>query len=299
MEHVRELEEARKRLKHQAEHDDLTGVANRSKLTSYLQELVASADKEGHGIGLIHFDLDHFKEINDSHGHSAGDAVLRHSAEVLTSVVGKDGLVARIGGDEFVAILPAPGGRNDMEDVGNRILGALEKPVKVEHQNLRVAGSVGLVLADASKTSVAELVNRADIALYEAKKNGRGQVAWYTDALGSAHRHRRMTMARLDQDLETGNLSLMMEPQYCLNSKTITGYEVHAMWLHPSEGLVDPVRFLSSYEDQKRIAGVERFALKRGLAEIRRLRDMSNTPYTVAVNLTDVGLKGPRSTGRA
>ncbi len=293
VEHVRELEEARTRLKYQAEHDDLTGVANRAKLTSYLQGLVASANGAGRELGVIHCDLDHFKDINDSHGHSTGDAVLRHTADVLTSVIGDKGLVSRIGGDEFLAIVDTPDGPEQMDDLGSRILKGLEKPLRVDHQSLSVAGSVGLVLANTAKTSASEIINHADIALYEAKKSGRGRLSWYTDALGAAHRMRRLTMAQLDQDLETGNLSLMMEPEYSLSERRITGYEVSARWLHPSEGLVDPIELLSCQEDAKLIAKIERFALYHGLAAVRRLRDASGTPFFASVNLSQASLNEP------
>ncbi|WP_298985452.1 EAL domain-containing protein [uncultured Roseibium sp.] len=293
VEHVKELEDARNRLKFQAEHDDLTGVANRSKLSTYLQELVQEKNGSGRKLGIIQFDLDHFKDINDNHGHSAGDAVLRHAAKVLQAAVGDKGLVARIGGDEFIAVIPEPSGADELDSLGKKIMSGLERPITVDRHNLRVAGSVGLVLADTAKVSASALINWADIALYEAKKTGRGRVAWYSDAVGATHRHRRMVMAQLDQDLENGNLTLLMEPQYCFRESKIVGYEVYARWLHPSEGLVDPVKLLSVQEDQKRIARIEMFALKRGLAEIRNLREVSNSPFTMALNLSQASFKSP------
>jgi diguanylate cyclase (GGDEF)-like protein/PAS domain S-box-containing protein len=293
VEHVKELEEARNRLKYQAEHDDLTGVANRARLSAYLQERVASAQENSGQIGILHVDLDHFKDINDSYGHGAGDAVLRHVANVMRSVLDNKGLVARIGGDEFIAVVADPAGSEQMEYLGNQILEGLARPVKVEHQDLRAGGSVGLVLADPSKCSASELINQADIALYAAKKSGRSQLTWYTEALGAAHRQRRQILARLDQDLETDDLSLLMEPQYCLKERRIVGYEVAARWLHPSEGLVDPVKLLLHQEDARRIARIERFALRRGLSEVKRLREGGSTPFFMSVNLTGASLRLP------
>lgn len=291
VEHVKELEEARTRLKHQAEHDDLTGVANRAKLNSYLKERIAAGTAGDTRIGIIHFDLDHFKDINDSHGHGAGDSVLRHAAMVMSCVLGEKGLVARIGGDEFVAVVADPSGPGEMEDLGNRILEGLSNPVRVDRDELRVAGSVGLVLADASTASASELMNCADIAHYAAKRSGRSQISWYTDALGAAHRHRRMIQAQLDEDLENGGLSLMMIPQYDLENRRIVGYEVATCWLHPSEGLVDPVNLLSTQEDAKRIAQIECFALREGLAQVKRLRELSNTGFFLSLNLSGASLK--------
>ncbi len=293
VEHMRELEEARNKLKLQAERDDLTGVANRNKLNSFLHERASTRQDEPGLIGIIHCDLDHFKDINDSHGHSAGDTVLCHAAEVLKTVLRGKGLVARIGGDEFIAVVSDPAGPQQMETLGKEILEGLSRPVKVDHQTLSVAGSVGLVLADGSKTGVSELINRADLALYAAKKSGRRQIAWYTDALGAAHRHRRMTMAQLDTDLENGGLTLLLEPQFDLVRERIVGYEASAYWLHPTEGLVDPVSLLSSQEDLKRFAQIERFALSRGLVEVKFLRDTSDLPLFLSVNLTAASIKEP------
>ncbi len=291
VEHMRELEEARNRLKHQAEHDDLTGVANRARLNSFLYQRLAAAGNTPGQIGIIHCDLDHFKDINDSHGHGAGDAVLCHAANVLKTVLGNNGLVARVGGDEFIAVVSSPTGPEQMEALGKEILEGIARPVKIDHQNLSVAGSAGLVLADGSKAGVSELINRADLALYAAKKSGRSQIAWYTDTLGAAHRHRRMTMAKLDKDLENGGLALLLEPQLDLSLRRIVGYEASASWLHPTEGLVDPARLLSSQEDFKRFAQIERFALSRGLAEVRHLRDVSDTRLFLSVNLTAASVR--------
>lgn len=293
VERFAELEETRKRLKYQAEHDELTGLATRARITTFLQECLSRDQNRSGQVGVIHFDLDHFKEINDSLGHSAGDTVLKLVAGALKSVFEDKGLVARVGGDEFLAAVPEPEDPAQMEDLAEQIFDRLKQPIMVEHQRLKVAGSAGLVLADPEKTSLAELINRADIALYAAKKSGRGRYSWYTDALGAAHRHKRMSMARLDEDLEKGNLALLMEPQYCFEQERITGYEVSAHWLHPSEGLVDPAKLLSAQDDVKRIAQIERFALQRGLSEIKRLRELSNCDYTVSVDLSGASLGDP------
>ncbi|WP_299472775.1 EAL domain-containing protein [uncultured Roseibium sp.] len=293
VERFAELEETRKRLKYQAEHDELTGLATRAKITAFLQERLSTGGGDARPVGVIHFDLDHFKDINDSHGHSAGDTVLRHVAGVLKSVVADKGVVARVGGDEFLAAISDPTGPDQMEQLGQQMLDDLTRPVTIERERLKVAGSVGLVLADTGKTSLAELINRADIALYAAKKSGRGRYSWYTDALGAAHRHKRMSMAQLDQDLESGNLTLLMQPQYDLQEKRVMGYEVSTHWLHPSEGLVDPAKMLSEQEDTKRIARIEQFGLKQGLAEVRRMREATGSSYSLTVDLTGASVGPP------
>ncbi|TYC55824.1 EAL domain-containing protein [Rhodobacterales bacterium] len=291
VQHVRALEEARNRLKHQAEHDDLTGIANRACATARLQELVAKPAEPGERIGLIHFDLDHFKDINDNHGHGAGDTVLRRAAQVLKSVVGEQGLVARMGGDEFLVVIDGAVERPDLEALGEGILKGLARPVKVDLQLLRVSGSVGLTLADRAEAGVSELILRSDLALYAAKRAGRNMIAWYTDALGAENRYRRMTMARLDQDLLSGNLTILMQPQYCLQQDRITSYEVTVHWLHPSEGLVNPASYLSSKEVAYQMFQIERFAIERGLAEMQQLRELSGHPVGMSVNLSEASLK--------
>ncbi|PVB59720.1 EAL domain-containing protein [Labrenzia sp. 011] len=281
----------RNRLKYQAEHDDLTGIANRAKLSSFLQEAVSAANASGWQIGIIHFDLDHFKEINDSHGHGVGDAVLRHAAHVLETVLGDKGLAARAGGDEFVAVVCAPCSREQMQSLANRLLDGLRVPFKVDSQSLRVSVSVGLVLAEGTRSSVSDLINCADLALYAAKKSGRNQIAWYTETLGVAHRQKRQTMALLDRDLEAGKLTLLLEPQYSFEHRRVIGYEATACWQTPSRELVNPVDMLSPQEDAKHIAKIERFALRSGIAEIKRLRERSAQSLFLSVNLTGASLK--------
>jgi len=293
VERFAELEETRKRLKFQAEHDELTGLVTRAKITEFLQERLSAGRADGHQIGLLLLDLDHFKDINDSHGHSAGDAVLRHVAGVLKTVAGDTGLAARIGGDEFMLAFFQPADREQLENLASRLLAELAQPVLVEQQRFKIGASAGLVLADCARVGLEEFINFGDIALYAAKKSGRGQFAWYTEALGTAHRHRRMSMARLDHDLENGNLTLLMQPQFDLHARRITGYEVSAHWLHPSEGLVDPRTLLSNQDDMKRIAQVERFALVQGLSEMSRLLEASGTPLQLTLNLTAVSLNDP------
>lgn len=293
VERFAELEETRKHLKFQAEHDELTGLVTRAKITEFLQQRLSAGRADGHQTGVLLLDLDHFKDINDSYGHSAGDAVLRHVAGVLKSVVGETGLVARIGGDEFMVAFFRPVDREQLEALARRLLDELVKPVLIAQQRVKIGGSAGLVVADCAKVGLEEFVNHGDIALYAAKKSGRGQFSWYTEALGAAYRHRRMSMARLDYDLENGNLTLLMQPQFDLNARRITGYEVSANWLHPSEGLVDPGTLLSNQDDVKRIAQVERFALVQGLSEMSRLHEASGTPLRLTVDLTAASLNDP------
>lgn len=293
VERFAELEETRKRLKFQAEHDELTGLVTRAKITEFLQEHLSAGRADGQHIGLLLLDLDHFKDINDSHGHSAGDAVLRHVAGVLKTVVGDLGLAARIGGDEFMVAFFKPVERAQLESLASRLLDELVKPVLVAHQRFKIGASAGLVLAECSKVGLEEFINCGDIALYAAKKSGRGRFSWYTEALGAAYRHRRMNMARLDHDLENGNLTLLMQPQFDLHARRITGYEVSAHWLHPSEGLVDPRTLLSNQDDVKRIAQVEKYALVQGFSEMGRLLEASGTPLRLTVDLTAASLNDP------
>lgn len=293
VERFAELEETRKRLKFQAEHDELTGLVTRAKITEFLRERLSAGRTDAHRMGLLLLDLDHFKDINDSHGHGAGDAVLRHVAGVLKAVVGDTGLAARIGGDEFMVAFYQPVEKLQLANLASRLLDELAKPVLVEQQRFKIGASAGVVLADCARVGLEEFINFGDIALYAAKKSGRGRFAWYTEALGTAHRHRRMSMARLDHDLENGNLTLLMQPQFDLHARRITGYEVAAHWLHPSEGLVDPRALLNKQDDVKRIAQVERFALVQGLCEMSRLLEASGTSLRLTVDLTAASLNDP------
>ncbi|MEP5621186.1 MAG: sensor domain-containing diguanylate cyclase [Hyphomicrobiales bacterium] len=191
VEYLDELEEVRKRLKYRAEHDDLTDVANRTKLNKFLDRSLADALTQSHKIGILHLDLDLFKDINDAYGHSAGDAVLVHVAGVLKSTVGEQGLVARVGGDEFVVAVPDVESQKGLTELAQKILSEISKPIVWEQLTLNVAGCIGIMDSDGLAKNASELINCADIALYEAKKSGKGMFACYTPELGSAYRKKR------------------------------------------------------------------------------------------------------------
>lgn len=196
VEHLNELEVIRKKLKYQAEHDDLTDVANRAKMKSYLQECLSGPHPEQSETGILNLDLDFFKEINDAYGHAAGDAVLVHVAEVLKSETGDRGLVARMGGDEFIVVVPHVSTAAQLECFARKILKRMSEPYCWDDHNLQVAGSIGLALCGPDGVSASDLINFADIALYEAKSKGQGQVAWYTPELREHSSQKRRSPVR-------------------------------------------------------------------------------------------------------
>ncbi|WJH40107.1 diguanylate cyclase [Aliirhizobium terrae] len=175
-----ELEAAKERIEHSAMHDYLTELPNRRYLDEVLDRMSAECHRSGDGIAVLHIDLDRFKHINDSLGHGAGDAMLRHTAEVLRSSVRRQDFVARIGGDEFVVVMPIDNSEASLPASATRIIGRLGRPVAYEGQLCRVGASIGVASDYGRDIDVRQLLRNSDIALYQAKRQGRNRCVFFS-----------------------------------------------------------------------------------------------------------------------
>ncbi|GAA0775316.1 hypothetical protein GCM10009077_12430 [Roseibium denhamense] len=291
VEHLKQIEDAQNRLKYQAEHDDLTGLANRSKLAEHLEGVLEAAQRGQASIGFLHIDLDHFKDVNDTFGHGAGDAVLVHVANLLDRIVDRKGIVARMGGDEFVAVLDHAPDRQSIEAAADTILEQIRLPISWEEHQLHIGCSIGLVSGADTSGTVSGIINSADLALYEAKANGRDQHFWYSRTLGEKHRQNRLNLELLDKALDDEGLRIVLLPQYCLNRQTVVGFEAAVRWDHPSLGEVDPLADLTAADDVSRTARLEDIALRKGIETLSTIQASSNQPYHISVNVSPASLR--------
>ncbi len=232
--------QAQLRLQVLAHNDSLTGLANR--LT--MHESLAEALRSGAGGALLSIDLDHFKAINDSFGHSTGDALLVAVAQRLRSCVRPTDLVARLGGDEFAVLTTAARGAHDADALASRIVDRLRQPIDLGGRSLRVGASVGVVAWTEGERSVDETLVQADLALYQAKDNGRGRHVLYRPDIGE----RSLRRSQIEQDLkfavERGQLQLHWQPKADLHEWRIDGAEALLRWNHPTLGRVPPAEFV-------------------------------------------------------
>ena len=266
-----ELVLATARIEHTSLHDALTALPNRRYLDKFLSERAASDDGSG-GIALLHIDLDRFKQINDTLGHAAGDAMLVHVAKVLRDNVRDDDFVARIGGDEFVVVSALRNGRRDLTRLANRIIEQMRQPVPYMGHECRCGVSVGIAF-QRGKVDDKRLLIDADIALYRAKRRGRNRYEFFTEALQAEITSSKQMADEILTGIERGQFVAWYQPQFDAHTMQISGVEALARWEHPTRGVVPPDLFLPIAEDLNVVATIDRMILEQTLGWMRSWRD--------------------------
>jgi diguanylate cyclase (GGDEF)-like protein/PAS domain S-box-containing protein len=244
-------------LEHQALHDALTGLPNRLLLHDRLEQTLRGSRREGGSLAVLLIDLDGFKEINDSYGHSVGDVLLAQIGPRLRAVLRSVDTIARFGGDEFVVLLPASGGRGDAGRTAAKILEALETPFVVNEHTLEISASIGIALSPEHGTDAAMLMRSADVAMYAAKRSSNGY-AVYSANEDVFTRSRLALLEELRHGLQAGEFFLVYQPEVDLRTGRLERVEALLRWRHPERGLVLPDEFIS---------GAERIGLIRELTD--------------------------------
>lgn len=273
-------------LMHQANHDVLTGLANRSLLSDRIRQAIVSAERSGRAAALLLLDLDGFKVINDSLGHPAGDALLQAVAERLCALVRKADTVARLGGDEFVIVLPGLVNVADAGFVAGKVLSALASPFVIDRQELHVGVSIGISLYPQDGTHEEVLLKNVDLAMYRAKFEGRNQFHFYTEELNIHGRERLALTSDLRGALERGELLLHYQPQVALRSGEIVGVEALLRWQHPTRGIISPAQFIPIAEACGLIIPIGAWVIKTACAQQQAWRVAGLPAVRVAVNVS-------------
>lgn len=269
------------RLFQMAHRDALTGLGNRNVLQTHLTELIGTATP----VALLMADLDGFKYINDTLGHSAGDDVLRDiAARVGTSVRAED-IVVRLGGDEFALLLPGVDDPDFAAQIAERVISGVSQPVLVDGQPVNVGVSVGVAFYPRDAAGVEELVSNADLALYAAKGAGRHCHRFYEPHLRAAARNKLSRDDELLRAIERGEFRLLYQPQVRLSDGAITGAEALLRWAHPDEGLLTPDAFLASLESGRLAAQVGRWVINTACQQAATWRAQGADGFRVSVNL--------------
>jgi diguanylate cyclase (GGDEF)-like protein/PAS domain S-box-containing protein len=277
-------------LRHRVLHDALTGLPNRLSFVDALTDALRRATVSGSPVGILFLDLDHFKLINDSLGHHAGDALLRAVAPRLRAHLRPGDVVARFGGDEFGILIDRLADEAEALAIADRVAAAFAHPFSVDGVEHFVSASIGVAVAHAAERTVnAELLIRdADAAMYRAKESGRARCVVF-DAEMRATAMRRIEIEReLRHALDREELTLHYQPVVDLRTGAITGLEALVRWRHPERGLLDPVEFVSIAEDSGLIEPIGRWVQERACRqalEWHQLRPDSR-PFDVAVNLS-------------
>ncbi|MHA7968314.1 bifunctional diguanylate cyclase/phosphodiesterase [Rhizobium sp. CAU 1783] len=284
----RELELARQHMEHNSLHDALTNLPNRRYLDQYLMTLNAALGDHGSAT-VLHIDLDRFKDINDTLGHGAGDAILRHVAQKLKENTRNDDFVARIGGDEFVVVCGNKPDDNDYSDLARRLIDAVSTPITYAGHECRVGASVGIATRDTADVQAEQLLVNADIALYEAKRHGRNRVERYTDRLRSLTVNTKKTADAILRSLEQNAFIAFFQPQFDAHTLEITGVEALARWDHPQRGILGPDTFLKIAESLNVVSQIDAAILDQAL--LQRARWLAND---LPINKVSVNISAQR-----
>jgi diguanylate cyclase (GGDEF)-like protein len=282
---TKELHTSAERDRHQATHDALTGLPNRELLRDRLGQALSAATRTDGEVALLLIDLDRFKEINETLGHSYGDKLLCQVGPRLRSILRDGDTVARLGGDEFAVLLPSVDGVAEAQAVAERLREALHRPFDVEGVSLDVEASVGIVLSPWHGTDTEELLRNADIAMYAAKELKAGAVVFEPDQHVTAP-WRLTLLGDLRRALEgSDELFLNYQPKYTLDGERIEGVEALLRWQHPTEGLIPPDEFIPVAEGTGIILRLTERVLGLALAQMRTWLDAGHV-VPVAVNLS-------------
>jgi diguanylate cyclase (GGDEF)-like protein/PAS domain S-box-containing protein len=278
-------------ISHLAHHDALTGLPTRTLLRRRLDGALAHAEESRSCVGLLMIDLDNFKRVNDLIGHHAGDALLREVAVRLGDSVRACDTVARIGGDEFVVVLDGIGNAYEAEDIARRLLANVSVPLELGEQTISPTASVGICVYPECADAAESLLKNADAAMYRAKAEGRNTFATFTYDMAFASSRRRMLEAGLDLALERNELHLLYQPQICIKTGRITGFEALLRWQSGELGSVMPNDFISLIEESGLIAPIGEWVLRTACREGRRLQEEMGRAFTIAVNISPVQLQ--------
>jgi diguanylate cyclase (GGDEF)-like protein/PAS domain S-box-containing protein len=283
---VTELKNYQAELEFRANHDALTGLANKNLLNDRLACAIAACKRTGQKFGMLYFDLDRFKVVNDSLGHANGDVLLQTIARRLKERVRETDTVARLGGDEFAILLYDAAAPAAVAKFAQDVLAAIEQPIIIEGHEVFTSASIGICMGPDDAADAATLLKNADVAMYRAKQNSGNQLCFYTADLNAAAVERLELEADLRAALAAEAFEVHYQPRVDLASGAVTSVEALIRWRHAEQGLVSPARFIPLAEETGLIVPLGEWVLRTACAQMRTWRDAGSVVKRVAVNLS-------------
>lgn len=279
-----EKRESERTLTQLARCDPLTGLANRLEIHQTLENALLGPDSQPSACSLFLLDLDKFKPVNDTMGHPVGDRYLKIAGQVILDAIGDKGQVGRVGGDEFLVVVPAITDREDLKLMANQVIENLGKPRFIEGKSVAVGASVGIAIyqADTETIDPKTLVRNADLALYAAKKSGGGVCHFYEPAMLREAADEREFEEDLRQALVKGELSLAYQPIVETSDRTLCGFEAMISWNHPSKGHINPEKIIKTAEDINIISQIGDWTVRTACSQLKSWK----TDLPVAVKIS-------------
>ena len=284
-----ERRQAEARVHHMAYHDSLTGLPNRALLADRLQQAILAAERSGTRLAVMFLDLDRFKTINDSLGHATGDYLLKEVASRLCHVVRASDTVARLGGDEFVVLVPGAGTMEECGHIGDKIIEALNAPVRFEGHSLHISPSIGICVYPDDGGDVDLLMRHADAAMYQAKAAGRNNYQFFNERMDGAAARAfalRELESNLRQALANGEFEPFYQPIMDMSTNRVHALEVLLRWRRPEQGLVLPDDFIPTLEENGMIVPVGEWVIRRACEQSMAWQRAGLAPVPLAINLS-------------
>jgi len=289
--HQQKLMESEKRYKlisealhHLAYHDQLTGLKNRNAFTTALTKLMEQEHSKK--IGLLFVDIDNFKYINDSMGHTFGDQVLKEIGKRLTKFQNEHISIYRLGGDEYIVLLESFGEITEVEKLAVNVLRALNQPLEISSSSIFITASIGISLFPEHGENIDELLKNADIAVFRAKEAGKNKIIIFNQPMNEAVTERAQIEKHLRTALEKNEFELYYQPQLDVNTNHISGFEALLRWKNPELGFVPPNKFISVAEDTHLIIPIGEWVLRNSCMFLKHLHNQGYRDLTMSVNIS-------------
>jgi diguanylate cyclase (GGDEF)-like protein len=274
------------RLRHMATHDALTGLPNRSLLSDRIRMAIAHARRTSKGFTVLALDLDGFKKVNDALGHPVGDALLRIAAMRLSDTLRDVDTLARVGGDEFVAVLPGAVAESEIQSISRRMISTIQLPFAIQSQTLYVGTSIGAAIFPDHGDTEVKLLAHADTAMYRAKETGKARCVIFSHEKFTQAEHDVSMEAAMFQAVRDGEFLLHYQPIVDARTRQIMGFEALMRWMRPGIGLVPPAEFIPMAENNGLINLLGAWALKTACVQILRFQEAAGRPLYVSVNVS-------------
>lgn len=290
---VTALKQAEDQARHAAQHDPLTGLANRSLVYELGSHLLDAARRQRYRLAVMFFDLDRFKPINDTYGHRVGDLMLKEVARRLRSTVRASDVVGRLGGDEFVALLTHMDSDADLESAATHLLNRLRQPYCIGALELRTSPSIGISIFPEDGSDIDELIRHADAAMYHAKHNGRNNYQYFSDEIRSNTARVYALEQRMRRSLQHEDFALAYQPVIDLRSRQVTGVEALIRWPQSDGSELMPADFIAAAEASGTIHQIGDWVLREACRQAQHWRAIGLPPMRVAVNVSPTQFRSP------
>ncbi len=290
---VTERKQAEETVHYQAYHDLLTGLPNRALFRDHLGLMLAQARRNQQPLAVLSLDLDHFKVVNDSLGHTIGDEMLLAVGARLRQCLREGDTLARLGGDEFAVLLPTLASRSDVEHICRKIIQVLSTPVYVKGNEIYVSVSIGACVAPDDGDMIDSLIRQAEIAMYQAKSQGRSRLQFWESGMQAPYSERMQIESDLRRALSRNEFVLFYQPQVDTVTGEVRGFEALVRWWHPQRGLLTPIDFVPIAEECGVIVQLGDWVLRQASMQMAEWSKAGLPPVRLSVNISSRQLESP------